>query len=328
MNDYTDASFRRDNVGTLCERCQECGALNFKLEEVGPENARHFKLCCQNGKLSEIPKPPFPPMALAHRLKSKDVHSRHFRERIREYNSALSFVSFGANLNIPPGHGPPVFRLHGSIYHASVALEPEPQHEGKYAQLYLYDPGAALDIRARRNPGLSREILEELQTMLEEVSVYVAAYRHMQQVVLDDPTVTLGFAANTDGDLRRYNQPTVREVAAVFDGEDGAPPSNRDIVVWPREKAAFRLNERSDLIDPLTYALLFPEGTAGWSENLKHREDLQTEVQSYHGCPVLRQTDHGLCHGCTFPGWKRRQSSTAWRRTAVPAIPRGHLLSR
>ena len=279
LDNYTNDSFIRDDVGLMCDRCEECGAQNFERERVGPEHARHFRLCCQNGKLSHINKPPFPPLILAHYLKSPEMRARNFRERIREYNSALSFVSFGAEMSTPPGHGPKVFRLHGSIYHASAALEPEPQHEGKYAQVYLYDPGEALNLRAKRNPELSRETLDELQTMLEEVSPFVEAYRHMRDVALanDTGSVTLGFAANTDGDLRRYNRPTQREVAAVFGGEDGAPPSNRDIVVWPREEAAYRVNERNDLIDPLTYALLFPDGTAGWSETLKHREDKQTK---------------------------------------------------
>ena len=35
-------------------------------------------------------------------------------------------------------------------------------------------------------------------------------------------------------DLRRYNEPTHYEVAAVFIGEDGAPPANRDVVIYPK----------------------------------------------------------------------------------------------
>ena len=35
-------------------------------------------------------------------------------------------------------------------------------------------------------------------------------------------------------DQRRYNEPTHYEVAAVFIGEDGAPPANRDVVIYPK----------------------------------------------------------------------------------------------
>jgi hypothetical protein len=31
--------------------------------------------------------------------------SKHFREHIRQYNSAMSFVSFGSHITLPPGMG-------------------------------------------------------------------------------------------------------------------------------------------------------------------------------------------------------------------------------
>lgn len=110
------------------------------------------------------------------------------------------------------------------------------QTEGKYAQLYLYDHGEGLDIRTRRNPRLSPKILETLQTMLEDASPHLEGYCRMCDVArlaVDEgaSSISLGFAANTEGDLRRYNKPSAREVAAVFCWEEGAPPSDRDIVV-------------------------------------------------------------------------------------------------
>ena len=103
---------------------------------------------------------------------------------------------------------------------------------------------------------------------------------------------------------RRYNQPTVREVAAVFAGPDGAPPTNRDIVVWPKEEAAYRVSERNDLVDPLSYALLFPNGTAGWSETLRHRSEQQTKTynkitaaQFYAHRLMVRDPENPVPHG-------------------------------
>eukprot|EP00972_Heterocapsa_arctica_P068640 10142373-Heterocapsa_arctica.AAC.1 len=61
-------------------------------------------------------------------------------------------------------------------------------------------------------------------------------------------------------DPRRYNHPTVTEVAAVFVGQDGAPPSNRDLCVWPRQEECFNVPEQNEHVDPLTYVLLFPSG--------------------------------------------------------------------
>ena len=93
------------------------------------------------------------------------------------------------------------------------------------------------------------------------------------------PHRTRGFKAQLSRDPRRYNHPAVTEVAAVFIGEDGAPPCNRDLRVWPL--AAERVEnvaEQNECVDPLTYVLLFPGGLPGWHENLQHRKERRTKT--------------------------------------------------
>lgn len=51
--------------------------------------------------------------------------------------------------------------------------------------------------------------------------------------------VTLHFQHGPD--RRRYNEPTHNEVAAVFISENGSPPSERDIVVYPRDQPSQRI---------------------------------------------------------------------------------------
>ena len=89
----------------------------------------------------------------------------------------IAKVSFGADVSLPPGRGPPVFRVHGAVYHASVSLDPDAEAGGKYAQLYLYESGDALQQRALQHPRLSEQVLNDLQGMLEEESPFVATYR-------------------------------------------------------------------------------------------------------------------------------------------------------
>ena len=36
-------------------------------------------------------------------------------------------------------------------------------------------------------------------------------------------------------DQRRYNEPQYDEVAAIFVGDEGAPPFKRDIIVCPKD---------------------------------------------------------------------------------------------
>ena len=80
------------NIGNLSEICALCGAFHFKTEKTGG----HFSLCCQNGKvlLQATRYPEF-----LKELITGDSHSSEiFRTHIRQYNSALSFVSFKADV--------------------------------------------------------------------------------------------------------------------------------------------------------------------------------------------------------------------------------------
>ena len=56
--------------------------------------------------------------------------------------------------------------------------------------------------------------------------------------------------------------------------EDGAPPGNRDMVLWPRnpDTPAYRVDDMNEHVDPCTYALLFPRGDLGWNPHLTHNE--------------------------------------------------------
>ncbi|XP_063781211.1 uncharacterized protein LOC134929546 [Pseudophryne corroboree] len=73
-------------------------------------------------------------------------------------------------------------------------------------------------------------------------------------------------------DQRRYNKPTSNEIAMVFVNEDGEPPFQRDIRIYPKnphdpKQTFINIHILSPNMDPMTYALLFPYGEAGWQSN-------------------------------------------------------------
>lgn len=92
-------------------------------------------------------------------------------------------------------------------------------------------------------------------------------------------------------DCRRYNEPTHNEIAAVFVGEDGAPPANRDIVVYPRDRPPERMPYISCHVDPMC-PLLFPRGDLGWHDSMRHMLDFRTAtrnrltMQQFYGYPM------------------------------------------
>ena len=82
------------------------------------------------------------------------------------------------------------------------------------------------------------DTMRALHQALLHTNPYPAAYRSMWERLEEEertaramgqepPEVALRFVQAVDADMRRYNAPSSSEVAAVFVGDDGAPPSNR-----------------------------------------------------------------------------------------------------
>ncbi|XP_050519837.1 uncharacterized protein LOC126893557, partial [Daktulosphaira vitifoliae] len=94
----------------------------------------------------------------------------------------------------------------------------------------------------------------------------------------------------THGDPRRYNAPTSNDVAVVFVGDNGIPPTNIDICVYPKERqirtdknpypyTIFPYTSRNS--DPLVYPLLFANGELGWDPALRHHGPRRTTVRNH-----------------------------------------------
>ena len=179
--------------------------------------------------------------------------------------------------------GPPICILHGAIYHHCHALFPVNITEAKYAQIYLYDHADATRRRLDILSDLDPKVLDTLGRMLDKNSPLVHGFKQMRDLANEflaagRHNVSLGFAASTDSDMRRYNHPAKEEVAAVFVADSGAPPGNRDMVLWPRDPKTpvYRVDDMNEHVDPCTYALLFPHGELGWHPKLLHKRETRT----------------------------------------------------
>lgn len=64
----------------------------------------------------------------------------------------------------------------------------------------------------------------------------------------------------------------------MFVAEDGAPPTYRDMALWPREKnVPHRAHDSNEHVDPMAYTLLFPDGRPGWHWHLQHEGPTASE---------------------------------------------------
>ena len=178
-------------------------------------------------------------------MKNQDSTSRMFRSKIREYNSALSFTSIKYQADMRTanwGPGVQCFQIHGELYHLQGPLQPALHDVPQFAQLFLYDPQYAANVRFASHPDLDINILEQLTLMLHECNPFIPIYQtakkrldnanmdtsdEITRVVLNPQ---LQLIVESGADRRRCNLPTSNEVAMII-GDEYAESGFRDIIL-------------------------------------------------------------------------------------------------
>jgi hypothetical protein len=277
------------NCGSLNVICKFCGAKHFVGEK--PPDGK-FTSCCRKGKVA-LSKPLdiygneliYPSFLRDLMSNPANVHHKNFRQNIRSYNSAVSFASMGAKVINFSGRGPYVFKVHGQICHQTSHLQPIDGNTPKFAQLYVLDSTQATKFRVSHpaNEQCLTCILDDIDRffrqnnrlchtyhMLREIEAQ--ALEEAQQAAKDIPIVNLVFRRDRQSDKRRYNEPTHNEIAMVFVNDDGEPPFERDLRIYPhnprnRKQQFVNINILSPNLDPMCYPLFFPFGEPGWQPN-------------------------------------------------------------
>ncbi|GBO40804.1 hypothetical protein AVEN_212029-1, partial [Araneus ventricosus] len=259
----------------MSEQCGFCGAVYWKEEK---NTAHKYTKCCHDGKV-QLPAFPDAPELLKVLLTENSPDAKNYRQRIREYNSAFAFASMGAQIKPPRGTGPYCYRLHGQVYHRVSPLYASDQHKESYGQLYIFDSSEATEKRLSNNQNCLQHVFEKLDFMLREINPFAQSYLQMHRLVQEHPTtsVKMVFLEDKNLDMRRYNAPTLcTEVAAIFVGDNGEPPANRDICVYPVGNTCQSISPLNQCCDPMTYPLLFPRGECSWNTGMEHVEERRT----------------------------------------------------
>ncbi|GBM69330.1 hypothetical protein AVEN_155754-1 [Araneus ventricosus] len=263
------------NCRTMSEQCGFCGAVYWKEEK---NTAHKYTKCCHDGNV-QLPAFPDAPELLKVLLTENSPDAKNYPQRIREYNSAFAFASMGAQIKPPRGTGPYCYRLHGQVYHRVSPLYASDQHKESYGQLYIFDSSEATEKRLSNNQNCLQHVFEKLDFMLREINPFAQSYLQMHRLVQEHPTtsVKMVFLEDKNLDMRRYNAPTLcTEVAAIFVGDNGEPPANRDISVYPVGNTCQSISPLNKCCDPMTYPLLFPRGECSWNTGMEHVEERRT----------------------------------------------------
>ena len=190
----------------------------------------------------------------------------------------------GAKL-VDLGSGPYVFKVHGQIFHKTSHLKPRKGQAPEYAQLYVVDSTQATEFRVSHpaNQDCIPRLLDQLDKFLRQHNRLCATYHMLREVEARSiaeanaagegiPVVNMVFKRDRHSDQRRYNVPNENEIAMVFVNNNGEPPFERDIRVYPfnpknEDHTSININILSPNLDPMSYPLLFPFGEPGWQPN-------------------------------------------------------------
>jgi hypothetical protein len=198
------------------------------------------------------------------------VDAKDFRQHIRFYNNALTFMSVSANLDTnvaqPSNY---TYRLRGELYHRMGSLLPQPGEAPKFAQLYISDPHAKLDGWMANFGGLNRDTMQSLQMMMHAcnpyASIYQTAAKRLQGGAIE---LNLRLLNDRRTNFWRYHAPTVDEVGALMVGGDVDEADARNIIVHSTNGYFQRVSPLHNVYAPLHYVLPFPDGRNEWHDGI------------------------------------------------------------
>lgn len=285
-------------IGEMNKICQYCHAYRFVNETPG--------LCCANGKVKLPPlnPPPEPLMSLVsgnaqqsnHFLRNIQSYNSCFQmtsfgasniirdnfmptfkvisplgmssidARTIDYIEFFDIFSFSE-----PTYDFTVcsLQIQGQVYHKAGSLLPLPDANYKFLQIYFIgDSNDEVNHRCTIASNVKREIVEQMQTMMhahnELVQLFTTALDRMpsdnHKIVIRADKTPIGEQA------RRFNAPTIDDVAIVIVGEEF---QSRDIVLHRRNNVLKRVSETHRSYDALQYPILFCHGEDGYHLNIK-----------------------------------------------------------
>ncbi|KIH47189.1 hypothetical protein ANCDUO_22754 [Ancylostoma duodenale] len=162
----------------------------------------------------------------------------------------------------------PKFKVKGQIYHRVESLLPLPNETPKFSQIYFIgDEGQQVGQRCEYTDGTRRNIVLSLQRMFHQhnnlVKVFTTA---LERMPTDEYRVVIRADKTPVGEHeRRFNAPTVNEVAVVMVGDEF---DRRDIIIQKRNDSLQRISETHRSYDALQYTIIFWEGEDGYHFNI------------------------------------------------------------
>ncbi|XP_049308530.1 uncharacterized protein LOC125777487 [Bactrocera dorsalis] len=257
--------------------CTHCNAAKFRGETAG--------MCCFSGKV-KLPALEPPPEPLHSLLTGESPTSKHFLQNIQAYNSCFQMTSFGATKIIRDPFMPTfkvitlhgissetfdifILQIQGQIYHRAGSLIPFVDADYQFLQIYFIgNETDQLNQQCKIATGTRREIVLNLQRFLNEHNELIRLFKiALDRMPSDNHRIVIRADKMPMGQhARRFNAPTIDEVAIVIVGEQF---ESRDIVLHRRNEQLQRVSELHRSYDALQYPILLWRGDDGYHINMR-----------------------------------------------------------
>lgn len=145
---------------------------------------------------------------------------------------------------------------------------PLPDADHQFMQIYFIgDEDRELDRRCAIVSNTRREIVSQLQTFLHQHNALVQLFNTaLDRMPSDNHTIVIRADKTPLGEhARRFNAPTIDEVAIVIVGDE---LQSRDIILHKRNAQLQRVSELHRSYDALQYPLLHWKGDDGYHINI------------------------------------------------------------
>lgn len=171
-------------------------------------------------------------------------------------------TSFGAKGILHHGYMP-TFKIQGQICPRAGSLLPLNGEDAQFLQIYFMgDSSKEEERRCGIQPDMNNLIVRQLQELLQKNNALVIIFRTALEIMpLDDDKLIIKADKTPIGEhKRRFNVPTLDEVAIVITGQEFG---KRDIILQKRGRNLERISETHRSYDALQYTVLFWDGDVG-----------------------------------------------------------------
>ena len=165
------------------------------------------------------------------------------------------------------------------------------------------------------NVDCTQSLMRELTDHITSVNPYAQSFKFMYNIMKMKPEkqqdIRMFIFNDKANDARRYNLPTMTDVAAIFESSDGGPSSaDRHLIVEPFDGPVKTVSTLSGTLDPLAYPLLFPFGDFGWHCGMQQnnprtatQKKISQNKYAAYRLSVRGETDNFHLSGKLFLQW-------------------------